>query len=233
MTSPLSIDPPSSYSFQNEYENEYCSTCHHPPPPRPTATVQKEFMPTFYNPFETKHRRRTSRAQFKLLEASFSENSKPSAAMRRWLAQKLGMTPRSVQVWFQNRRAKAKGQIKKKYNAAQEPRAPLVETPPDALTHLFDAKQEGHQQQEWQQPQLSFDSFSMLMDQPDLMSWYSPMSSPLPSLLTPTTTPVDPIHIMHYEAQALSSSTFLLEDKTLPFSHMMMDHACFPMDAYL
>ncbi|KAI8343363.1 homeobox domain-containing protein, partial [Chlamydoabsidia padenii] len=55
-----------------------------------------------------KHRRRTSRAQFKLLESSFSENSKPSATMRRWLAQKLGMTPRSVQVWFQNRRAKAK-----------------------------------------------------------------------------------------------------------------------------
>ncbi|SAM01074.1 hypothetical protein [Absidia glauca] len=227
MTSQLSIDPPSSYSFQTEYEDEYCSTCH--PPPRPT-TVQKEFMPTFYNPFETKHRRRTSRAQFKLLEASFSENSKPSAAMRRWLAQKLGMTPRSVQVWFQNRRAKAKGQIKKKY--IQEPRdipPPHVETPPDALTH-FPAKQEDNQQQEWQQPQLSFDSFSMLMEQPDLMSWYSPMSSPLPSLLTPITTPADPIHIMHYEAQALSSS---LEDKTLPFSYMMMDHACFSMDAYL
>ncbi|KAI8084561.1 Homeodomain-like protein, partial [Halteromyces radiatus] len=65
-------------------------------------------MPTFYNPFETKHRRRTSRAQFKLLETSFYENTKPNATMRRWLAQKLGMTPRSVQVWFQNRRAKAK-----------------------------------------------------------------------------------------------------------------------------
>ncbi|KAI9299366.1 Homeodomain-like protein, partial [Cunninghamella echinulata] len=65
-------------------------------------------MPTFYNPFETKHRRRTSRAQFKILETSFYENAKPNATMRRWLAHKLGMTPRSVQVWFQNRRAKAK-----------------------------------------------------------------------------------------------------------------------------
>ncbi|KAI7855491.1 homeobox domain-containing protein, partial [Circinella umbellata] len=55
-----------------------------------------------------KHRRRTSRAQLKVLEKSFSENSKPNATVRRMLAQKLDMTPRGVQIWFQNRRAKAK-----------------------------------------------------------------------------------------------------------------------------
>jgi hypothetical protein len=66
------------------------------------------FKPTFYNPFEIKHRRRTSRAQFKVLEKTFLENPKPNAAIRRWLAQKLVMTPRGVQVWFQNRRAKEK-----------------------------------------------------------------------------------------------------------------------------
>lgn len=67
-----------------------------------------DFKPTFYNPFEIKHRRRTSRAQFKVLEKTFLENPKPNAAIRRWLAQKLVMTPRGVQVWFQNRRAKEK-----------------------------------------------------------------------------------------------------------------------------
>lgn len=67
-----------------------------------------DFRPTFYNPFEIKHRRRTSRAQLKVLEKSFSENPKPSATIRRILAQKLDMTPRGVQIWFQNRRAKAK-----------------------------------------------------------------------------------------------------------------------------
>ncbi|GAA5808014.1 hypothetical protein MFLAVUS_001396 [Mucor flavus] len=67
-----------------------------------------DFRPTFYNPFEIKHRRRTSRAQFKVLEKTFLENPKPNAAIRRWLAQKLVMTPRGVQVWFQNRRAKEK-----------------------------------------------------------------------------------------------------------------------------
>ncbi|ORZ08104.1 homeobox domain-containing protein, partial [Absidia repens] len=55
-----------------------------------------------------KHRRRTSRAQLKILEKSFLENTKPNASVRRYLAQELDMTPRGVQIWFQNRRAKAK-----------------------------------------------------------------------------------------------------------------------------
>lgn len=71
-------------------------------------TPTGEFKPTFYNPFEIKHRRRTSKDQFQVLETSFQENSKPNATVRRALAQRLGMTPRAVQVWFQNRRAKMK-----------------------------------------------------------------------------------------------------------------------------
>ncbi|KAI9258022.1 homeobox domain-containing protein, partial [Phascolomyces articulosus] len=55
-----------------------------------------------------KHRRRTSKQQFKILEAAFEENPKPSAPKRQALANDLGMTPRGVQIWFQNRRAKAK-----------------------------------------------------------------------------------------------------------------------------
>jgi hypothetical protein len=77
-----------------------------------------DFRPTFYNPFEIKHRRRTSRAQLKVLEKSFCENAKPNATVRRILAQQLDMTPRGVQIWFQNRRAKAKLQRRK--SGAQE-----------------------------------------------------------------------------------------------------------------
>lgn len=73
-----------------------------------------DFRPTFYNPFEIKHRRRTSRSQLKILEKAFLENAKPNATVRRYLAQQLDMTPRGVQIWFQNRRAKAKLQNKKK-----------------------------------------------------------------------------------------------------------------------
>ncbi|CAG8486410.1 11112_t:CDS:2 [Paraglomus brasilianum] len=83
----------------------------HPAPQMFDAFPQSphgDFKPTFYNPFEVKHRRRTSRYQLKVLERAFNENPKPHAAVRQILAQKLNMTPRGVQVWFQNRRAKAK-----------------------------------------------------------------------------------------------------------------------------
>lgn len=68
----------------------------------------KNFNPNFYNPFEVKHRRRTSRTQFKILEKAFSSNPKPNSKIRQGLAESLSMTPRGVQVWFQNRRAKEK-----------------------------------------------------------------------------------------------------------------------------
>lgn len=72
-----------------------------------------DFRPTFYNPFEIKHRRRTSRAQQQVLEDAFSNNPKPNSTIRRVLAQKLEMTPRGVQIWFQNRRAKEKSSRRK------------------------------------------------------------------------------------------------------------------------
>ncbi|KAI9269795.1 Homeodomain-like protein [Sporodiniella umbellata] len=72
----------------------------------------QQFKTAFYNPFEIKRRKRTTRTQFKTLEKHFIENPKPNASMRRWLAQQLDMTPRGVQVWFQNRRAKEKVQKK-------------------------------------------------------------------------------------------------------------------------
>ncbi|SAM02841.1 hypothetical protein [Absidia glauca] len=221
---------PLSYSFENEYTiDDYCSTCSDDPHiirPQSAKTenvstspsnhhqhyqslVQKDFMPTFYNPFETKHRRRTSRAQFKVLESSFYENSKPNGTMRRWLAVKLGMTPRSVQVWFQNRRAKAKSQLKRKHssNHASIDRAatgfeqlssdidsgtPLSLTTdyaptmdhPNCCCYPSYPKEVPFMQWQQQQPPLSYDPLSVLMDQPDLMSWYSssPISSPLPTL---------------------------------------------------
>lgn len=44
------------------------------------------------------------------MESNFENNPKPTAQIRRELAARLGMTPRAVQVWFQNRRAKLKSQ---------------------------------------------------------------------------------------------------------------------------
>lgn len=79
-------------------------------PSYPNPSGSTIWAPTFYDPFQVKHRRRTSKKQFSILEKAFNENPKPNAATRRELAEKLKMTVRGVQVWFQNRRAKAKAQ---------------------------------------------------------------------------------------------------------------------------
>ncbi|KAG8742714.1 hypothetical protein FRC10_000988 [Ceratobasidium sp. 414] len=74
-------------------------------PPHP---AQPGFVTAFWNPYEVKHRRRTSRAQLAVLEREFDTDPKPNAEKRRNLAAQLNMTPRAIQVWFQNRRAKIK-----------------------------------------------------------------------------------------------------------------------------
>lgn len=55
-----------------------------------------------------KKRKRTAPDQLKVLEDVFSGHQHPNLLLRNQLAVQLGMTPRSVQIWFQNRRAKAR-----------------------------------------------------------------------------------------------------------------------------
>lgn len=53
-------------------------------------------------------RNRASWQQRILLERVFQSNQYPNQAVRNQLAQQLGMSPRKIQIWFQNRRTKAK-----------------------------------------------------------------------------------------------------------------------------
>lgn len=55
-------------------------------------------------------RKRThlSSTQVSQLESSFQENSLPDSSIRSRLAKKLSISERTVQIWFQNRRAKQK-----------------------------------------------------------------------------------------------------------------------------
>jgi len=55
-----------------------------------------------------KKRTRTSPEQLRILQKAFATDPMPSSQARLALSKKLGMNPRAVQVWFQNRRAKAK-----------------------------------------------------------------------------------------------------------------------------
>ncbi|KAF9969493.1 hypothetical protein BGZ73_008140 [Actinomortierella ambigua] len=56
------------------------------------------------SPNPRKRRRRTNRAELAVLEDAFARNLLPDAATRQELGQRLGMSVRAVQIWFQNRR---------------------------------------------------------------------------------------------------------------------------------
>ncbi|KAF9379353.1 hypothetical protein CPB97_009019 [Podila verticillata] len=81
---------------------------HGTPPKGDSQPPHGELRPTFYNPFEVKHRQRISKSQYKILEKAFTDNPMPNGDTRQQLATQLSMTPRTIQVWFQNRRAKNK-----------------------------------------------------------------------------------------------------------------------------
>jgi hypothetical protein len=55
-----------------------------------------------------KRRRRLTQEETNLLNDIFERTSKPNALVRKMLAERLNMSPRTVQIWFQNRRAKVK-----------------------------------------------------------------------------------------------------------------------------
>eukprot|EP01112_Ceratiomyxa_fruticulosa_P022866 TRINITY_DN8514_c0_g1_i1.p1 TRINITY_DN8514_c0_g1~~TRINITY_DN8514_c0_g1_i1.p1 ORF type:complete len:686 (-),score=192.08 TRINITY_DN8514_c0_g1_i1:314-2068(-) len=57
---------------------------------------------------EKPKRHRTSPEQLSLLEYVFHTEQMPSQALRQQIAERLGMTSRRVQIWFQNKRAKVK-----------------------------------------------------------------------------------------------------------------------------
>jgi hypothetical protein len=72
-----------------------------PPNTDPSDVDFRAFYP--YVPNEVKHRKRTTRAQLRTLEETFKIKTKPELPLRNKLAEELQMTPRAVQVWFQNR----------------------------------------------------------------------------------------------------------------------------------
>ncbi|ORX74070.1 Homeodomain-like protein, partial [Linderina pennispora] len=53
-------------------------------------------------------RKRASPQQLQILNKVFAETSFPSTETRNQLAQQLQMTPRTVQIWFQNKRQAAR-----------------------------------------------------------------------------------------------------------------------------
>jgi hypothetical protein len=76
---------------------------HRRPPRKSTLTQQQK----------NQKRQRATQEQLVLLEVEFEKNPTPTAVVRERIAQDINMTERSVQIWFQNRRAKIKNLVKK------------------------------------------------------------------------------------------------------------------------
>ncbi|KAF2746158.1 homeo protein [Sporormia fimetaria CBS 119925] len=73
-------------------------------PPRKSTLTQQQ---------KNQKRQRATQDQLVTLEMEFNKNPTPTALVRERIAQEINMTERSVQIWFQNRRAKIKNIAKK------------------------------------------------------------------------------------------------------------------------
>jgi hypothetical protein len=102
---------------------------HHAPMHRPDGAEWKQSSFFSYRPNEVKHRKRTTRQQLKVLEETFRTTQKPDGNVRKSLALQLDMTPRNVQVWFQNRRAKDKTLAKRALKGVDESDAKDLDAP--------------------------------------------------------------------------------------------------------
>ncbi|KAK9767130.1 hypothetical protein K7432_003322 [Basidiobolus ranarum] len=68
----------------------------------------------------TKKRTRASPEQLAILEDAFMTNTSPNSKVREALAERIKMSERSIQIWFQNRRAKVKLMQKRSHLLQQE-----------------------------------------------------------------------------------------------------------------
>lgn len=80
-------------------------------PPRKSTLTQQQ---------KNQKRQRATQDQLVTLETEFNKNPTPTAAVRERIAQEINMTERSVQIWFQNRRAKIKMIAKKSIETGED-----------------------------------------------------------------------------------------------------------------
>jgi hypothetical protein len=74
-----------------------------------TTTTNSQPPPSTNN----KKRTRATPEQLAILEDTFKTNTSPNSKVREALAEKVNMSERSIQIWFQNRRAKMKAMQKR------------------------------------------------------------------------------------------------------------------------
>lgn len=100
------------------------ATVQPPPPPPPSRPAPWTVVPFPLNEMEAglhsitstrnaKHssKRRFDDTQIRSLETIFETESRPELRVKQQLANKLGLQPRQVAIWFQNKRARSKSKL--------------------------------------------------------------------------------------------------------------------------
>lgn len=80
-------------------------------PPRKSTLTQQQ---------KNQKRQRATQDQLMTLEMEFNKNPTPTALVRERIASDINMTERSVQIWFQNRRAKIKNIAKRSIESGED-----------------------------------------------------------------------------------------------------------------
>ncbi|KAI5289167.1 hypothetical protein KEM52_000887 [Ascosphaera acerosa] len=89
-----------------------------PPPPKSGRRPSRKS--TLTQQQKNHRRQRATQDQLVTLEMEFNKNPTPTAAVRERIAEEINMTERSVQIWFQNRRAKIKMIAKKGIESGED-----------------------------------------------------------------------------------------------------------------
>ncbi|KAG1074672.1 hypothetical protein G6F42_025688 [Rhizopus arrhizus] len=84
-----------------------------PPPPPPHNVIPNDKESSVDSTSTPRKRTRATPEQLAVLEKTFNVNPSPNNRVREQLSRELGMSERSIQIWFQNRRAKVKNVAKK------------------------------------------------------------------------------------------------------------------------
>eukprot|EP01102_Stenamoeba_stenopodia_P006398 TRINITY_DN1752_c0_g1_i1.p1 TRINITY_DN1752_c0_g1~~TRINITY_DN1752_c0_g1_i1.p1 ORF type:complete len:306 (-),score=77.44 TRINITY_DN1752_c0_g1_i1:217-1134(-) len=102
------VSPPSSPEVQSKKENHAPVTPVTNKRPAPVTASGEATSKKDLTEQERKKRKRVTEEQLTVLETIFATDKMPDQKLRLQLAQRLGMSSRRVQIWFQNKRAKLK-----------------------------------------------------------------------------------------------------------------------------
>ncbi|PFH56080.1 hypothetical protein XA68_17084 [Ophiocordyceps unilateralis] len=114
--SPSAIATPASVTAltpikQSPTQSHSGHSCSSKRPPRKSTLTQQQ---------KNQKRQRATQDQLTVLEMEFNKNPTPTANVRDKIAEEINMTERSVQIWFQNRRAKIKMMAKKSLETGED-----------------------------------------------------------------------------------------------------------------